>query len=77
MGKVGCWLLAKVGVGDCPEAQPGVPLKWVVGRKQERREAKALPLNTLRARCQEAAVRQESKHRSRSCAHTWLLVALH
>ena len=69
--------MAKVGVGDRPEAQPGVPLKWVVGRKQERREAKALPLNTLRARCQEAAVGQESKHRSRSCAHTWLLVALH
>ena len=51
MGKVGCWLSAKVGVGGHPEAQPGVgstgiPLKRVVGRKQERREAMALPLNT-------------------------------
>lgn len=54
MGTVGCWLSAKVGLGGHPEAQPGVgstgiPLKQVVGRKQERREAKALPLNTLTA----------------------------
>lgn len=72
MGKVGCWLSAKVGVGDRPEAQPGVgstgvPLRRVTGRKQERRKAKALPLNTLRASCQEAAVRQELKRQSRSC----------
>lgn len=82
MGKVGCWLSAKVGVGGHPEAQPavgstGIPVKQVVGRKQERREAKALPLNTLRARRQETAVRQELKHPSRSCAHTWLSVDLH